>query len=314
MASKDYYKILGVSRSASTDEIRKAYRKLAMQYHPDKNKGDKNAEARFKDISEAYAVLSNPEKRKQYDTFGAESFHSRFTQEDIFRDFDFSSIFKEFGFGSSGSGHNIFSQIFGAGGHGHFRGRGSPFGSTFRGFNGDSQALKGRDLAYELPITLEEAARTTDKIISYRVGGRQQDLSVKIPAGIDSGKKLRLRGKGEPSAYGGPNGDLYIHIKVLDHPLFKREGDDLLYRREIKYSEAVFGTQIEVPTIENKTLSLTINPGTKDNSKFRLKGYGMPRMNGSGRGDVYVQVNIDIPKKLSNKQRALVKELADAGL
>jgi len=314
MAGKDYYKILGVSRSASADEIKKAYRKLAMKYHPDKNKGNKEAEARFKEISEAYAVLSDPEKRKQYDTFGAEGFNRRFTQEDIFRDFDFSSIFKEFGFGTSGGVHNLFSQIFGGIRHDPFRERRSPFASSFGGFEGHGQPPKGRDLVYELPITLEEAATTTDKVISHRVGGLQQDLSVKIPAGIDTGKKLRLRGKGEPSAYGGPNGDLYIQIKVLDHPLFKREGDDLVYRKEIKYSEAVLGTEIEVPTIDNKTLKLKINPGTRDNAKFRLKGYGMPRMNGNGRGDAYVQVNIDVPKKLSKKQLALVKELADAGL
>ncbi|MBW2031412.1 MAG: DnaJ domain-containing protein [Deltaproteobacteria bacterium] len=314
MAGKDYYKILGISRSASPDEIKKAYRKLAMKYHPDRNKGDKGAEAKFKDISEAYAVLSDPQKKKQYDTFGAEGFHTRFTQEDIFRDFDFSSIFREFGFGSSGRGRNIFSQIFGGLGQDSFGGRGSSFGSGFRGFDGNSQAAKGRDLVYELPVTLEEAAKTTDKIISYRVGGRQQDLSVKIPAGIDSGKKLRLRGKGEPGAYGGPNGDLYIQVKVLDHPLFEREGDDLLFKKEIKYSEAVLGTEIEVPTIDNKTLKLRINPGTRDNAKLRLKGYGMPRMNGNGRGDAYVQINIDIPKRLNKKQRALLKELADAGL
>ena len=304
MSGKDYYKSLGVSKSASKDEIKKAYRKLALKYHPDKNKGDKGAEARFKEISEAYAVLSDAEKRKQYDMFGADGFNRRFTQEDIFRDADFGSIFKEFGFGGTGRGQNIFSHIFGgAGGRTQFRGAGAR-----------TQSLKGQDLVYELTLTLEDAAKTTDKVISFSEGGSRKEISVKVPAGISSGKKLRLPGKGQAGPYGGPNGDLYIQIKVLEHSLYKREGDNLVLDQEIKFTDAILGTEIDVPTIDGKTLRLKIPPGTQSNAKFRLKGYGMPHMNGSGRGDEYVQVTINVPKKLNKKQQALVKELADQGL
>jgi curved DNA-binding protein len=315
MSGKDYYQILCTSKSASADEIKKAYRKLAMKYHPDRNKGDKGAEEKFKDISEAYAVLSDSEKRKQYDMFGAEGFQSRFTQEDIFRDVDFGSIFKEFGFGGGGRGSNFFSQIFGGTGQTHFRGGGSPFDSPFGAHGTHSRGMKGQNLVYELSITLEEATKTTEKVISYQVGGDQKnEVSVKIPAGISTGKKLRLQGKGQPGMHGGPPGDLYIQIKVLNHSLFKREGDDLYVTRDIKFSEASLGTEIEVPTIDEKTLRLKIPPGTQGNAKFRLKGYGMPHMNGNGRGDAYVQVNIAIPEKLNKKQKAMIEEIADLGL
>lgn len=313
MAGKDYYKLLGVSRSASAEEIKKAYRKLALKYHPDRNKGDKGAEAKFKEISEAYAVLSNAEKRKQYDTFGADGFQRRYTQDDIFRDFDFGSIFREFGFGTGGRGPNIFSQIFGGAGQTHFRG-GGPFDSSFGGYGGQPQGMRGQDLVYELSLTLEEAATTTSKTISYQVGGRHEKVCVKVPAGITTGKKLRLAGKGQPGSYGGPNGDLYIQIRVTDHPLFKREGDDLILTREIKFSEALLGTEIEVPTIDNKTLRLKIPPGTQTNAKFRLKGHGMPRLKSGGRGDAFVQVAIAVPKKPNKKQKALAEELVEVGL
>ncbi len=313
MSGRDYYQILGVSKSASPEEIKKAYRKLAFKYHPDRNQGDKGAEAKFKDISEAYAVLSDAEKKKQYDMFGADGFHKRFTQEDIFRDFDFGSIFKEFGFRTGGRGPNIFSQIFGGPGQAHYRG-GGPFDSTYGAFGGQPQGMRGQNLVYELSVTLEEVATTTDKVISYQVGGRHEKVSVKVPAGISTGKKLRLLGKGQPGSYGGPNGDLYIQIRVIDHPLFKREGDDLILMKEIKFSEALLGTEIEVPTIDKKTLRLKIPPGTQNNAKFRLKGHGMPHMNRGGRGDAFVQVTISIPKRPNKKQKALAEELAEAGL
>jgi curved DNA-binding protein len=306
VAGKDYYKILGVSKSASADELKKAYRKLAMKYHPDRNKDDKNAEARFKDISEAYAVLSDKEKRKQYDMFGSEGFQNRFSQEDIFRDFDFGSIFREFGFEGGGRGRNIFSQIFEGMGQNNFRNGSSYFNSPFGAHGGMSKPLKGKDIVYELSLTLEEAFKNSEKVISYQTGGnKQESVSVKIPAGISTGKKLRLQGKGNPGLNRGPNGDLYIQIKVLD---------DLFFNMEIKYSEAVFGSEIEVPTIDNKTLRLKIPPGTQDNAKFRLKGYGMPSMNDKGRGDAYVIINISVPKKLSKKQEELIRKISETGL
>ena len=311
MTGKDYYKILEIPRTASQEEIKKAYRKSAMKHHPDRNKGDKTAEAKFKEISEAYAVLSNAEKRKQYDQFGSEGFQKKFTQEDIFRDFDFSGIFKEFGFG--GGAQSVFSQMFGGTGRGFSGARGSSYDSPFGGFEARGRAPKGQDLTYELPLTLEEAFAATNKIISYQNGGRQETVSVKIPAGISAGKKLRLPGKGQPAPYGGPNGDLYVQIRILDHPLFKREGDDLVITREIRFTEALDGAEIEIPTIEKKTLRLKIPPGTQPNARFRIKGYGMPRMDGGGRGDSYVQVMIEVPQKLTKKQKALIKEMAEAG-
>jgi curved DNA-binding protein len=314
MAGKDYYKILEISKSASPGEIKKAYRKLALKYHPDTNKGDKASEERFKEISEAYAVLSDPEKRKQYDAFGAEGFQKRYTQEDIFHDFDFGNIFREFGFGGGGRGSNIFGHMFGGTGQTHSRGGGAPFGSPFGGFDNRSQPVKGQDLLYELSLTLEEAAVTTHKTIAYKPGAPQERLSVKVPAGISTGKKLRLKGKGEPGFCGGPRGDVYIHIRILDHPLFRREGDDLYLTREIRFSEALSGIEIEVPTIDDKTLKLKIPAGTQSKAKFRLKGYGMPGMNGTLRGDAYVEVTVAVPKNPTKKQKALIKDLAEAGL
>ncbi|RPI74728.1 MAG: J domain-containing protein [Desulfobacteraceae bacterium] len=319
MPSKDYYQILGLSRNASAEEIKKSYRKLAMQYHPDRNK-DKKAEGQFKEISEAYAVLSDTEKRKQYDMFGAEGFQQRYTQDDIFRNFDFGSIFSEFGFGGArGNGPNVFTHIFGNMGNGagqtQFRGRrGRNYGSPSADYENPRQAPKGDDLIYELAITLEEAAVTTNKVISYPLEGRSEKISVKVPAGIATGKKLRLAEKGKKSPYGGPTGDLFIQIKILDHPVFRRQEDDLYLTRQIKFTEALNGTEIDVPTIDNKTLRLKIPAGTQCNAKFRLKGFGMPRMNDAERGDAYVEILIMVPEKLNKKQKALLDQMTEAGL
>jgi len=316
MAGKDYYKILGVSKDASPEEIKRAYRKLALKYHPDRNKGNKAAEAKFKEINEAYAVLSDPEKRRQYDTFGAEGFHSRFSQEDIFRGFDFNSIFREFGFGG-GRANSIFSEIFGSGmggGKHNFFSEEMPFGDVFGGFHKKSQGIRGQDLVYELTMTLDEVAKTTTKVITYTVDGRTETVSVKVPAGIANGQKLRLPGKGQPGINGGEPGDLYVQIRILEHPIFRREGDDLYLKRTIRYSEAVLGTEIEVPTIDGKTLKLKIPPGTQANAKFRLPGYGLPHMKGGGRGDAYVEVKIEVPKRLTKRQQELIRQLSQEGL
>ncbi len=314
MAEKDYYKILGLSKSASDEEIKKAYRKLAMKYHPDRNKDDKTAEGKFKDVSEAYAVLSNKEKRQQYDMFGSEGFHRKFSQEDIFRDFDFGNIFSEFGFGGKGRGRGGFGNIFGGTG-GSFRGGGSPFGDPFGAYSGRPQPVKGNDIIYELSLTLEDLMENSEKVIAYhRDGSKQERISVKIPAGIPDGKKLRLAGKGNTGRNGGPNGDLYIKIRIMDHPVFKREEDNTVMTRNIKFSEAALGSEIEVETIDKKTLRLKIPPGTQNNAKFRLKGYGMPHMNKKGRGDAYIYVNIEVPQKLTGKQEKIIKELSDMGI
>jgi len=304
MAEIDYYKILGVNKTASENEIKKAYRKLAMKYHPDHSKGDKNAEETFKNISEAYAVLSDKEKRKQYDTFGSAGFQQRYSQEDIFRGSDFESILSEL-FGGSGR--------FGGGGRGmrfSFDG-GSPFGSYQR----KQQAHpKGSDLEYELSLTLDEVAAGTQKIVSFQHKGRSEKITVKIPKGMISGKKLRISGKGEPSPYGGPAGDLYIKAKVLDHPVYDVQAQDLYINRDIKLSEAILGTNISVPTLSGKELILKIPAGTKHKTKMRLSGHGLPHMHGKSQGDLYVHIHVNMPKRLTKKQKGLIEQLAETGL
>ena len=167
---------------------------------------------------------------------------------------------------------------------------------------------------YELPVSLRDAAHGTHKQISLQHQGRTENISVKIPKGMLSGKKLRLAGKGEPGSYGGPAGDLYIKVKVLEDPVFKCEQQDLIVYREIKLSEALLGTQISVPTLEGGELSLKIPPGTRHKTKMRLTGHGLPHMRGAGKGDLYVVVLVDLPKKLTEEQKKLVGKLADVGL
>jgi curved DNA-binding protein len=305
MAAKNYYTILGVNKNASGEEIKRAYRKLAMKYHPDRNPNKKEAEERFKEINEAYAVLSDKEKRKQYDTFGAEGFQQRFTQEDIFRGFDFDEIL---------------SGLFGGRGRREFRfgGRsGSDFGDLFgrqAGYQDMSRmSQKGEDATYEITISLEEAAWGGEKRINYRKNGRVEEVSVKIPRGIPSGKKLRLAGKGMEGRNGGPPGDLYLQVSVKEHPVFSREGDDLIVEKEINFSEAVLGTTIEVPTLEG-IKKVKIPPGTQSHTKMRLKGLGIPHFQGEGKGDEYVKVIVNVPKKMTEKSKGLIQELAKEGI
>ena len=305
MGVKDYYSILGVTKGASDDEIKRAYRKLAMKYHPDRNPNKKEAEERFKEINEAYAVLSDKEKRKQYDTFGAEGFHQRFTQEDIFRGFDFDEIL---------------SGLFGSRGRREFRygGRGGfDFGDLFgkQGSYQDAGRMpqRGEDIVYEMSISLEEAASGGEKRISYRKNGKIEEVSVKIPRGIPSGKKLRLAGKGMGGRNGGPPGDLYLQVSIREHPIFSREGDDLTVEKEINFSDAVLGTTVEVPTLEGMK-KVKIPPGTQSHTKMRLKGLGISHFKGEGNGDEYVKVIVRIPKKVSEKNRGLIQELAKEGI
>ena len=310
MAENDYYQILGLSREATADEIKKAYRKLAMKHHPDKAKGDKKqAEEKFKQISEAYAVLSNPEKRKEYDEFGSQAFRAKFSQEDIFRGFDFSDIF------DTGISENIFSRLFGGLGGGRPRGRTRVFryGGP-EGYHGQVQAPKGQDFQVEMPITLHEMAFGTEKLVSYSHNGQVEKISVKIPPGTLPGKKLRLTGKGAPSPMGGPPGDLYVKLKEVEHPVFKREGNDLSVDRRIKFTEATLGTKVTVPTLDGKTMSLKVPPGTQSHTRMRLKNYGLPTANGKSRGDQLVRIIVETPANLTKKQKALLEELAKEGL
>jgi len=304
MATKDYYNILGVNKNASDDEIKRAFRKLAMKYHPDRNPNKKEAEERFKEINEAYAVLSDKEKRKQYDTFGAEGFHQRFTQEDIFRGFDFDDILSNL-FGGRGK------REFRSGGKGGFD-FGDLFGQTAYQ-NMGRRPQKGEDVLYELTISLEESVSGGEKKISYRKNGKIEEVSVKIPRGIPSGKKLRLAGKGMEGRNGGPPGDLYLQISIKEHPLFTREGDNLIVDKEINFSDAVMGTTAEVPTLDGKKI-VKIPPGTQSHTKMRLKGLGVPHFQGEGRGDQYVKVIVKVPKRLTEKSRKLIEELAKEGI
>jgi curved DNA-binding protein len=313
MAEMDYYQILGVSRDATPEEIKKAYRKLAHKYHPDKAKGDKKqAEEKFKQISEAYAVLSDPQKRQEYDQVGSQVFRQKFSQEDIFRGFDFSDVF------DSGVSDSIFGRLFGGLGGGRAAGRG---GRTriFRyggpeGFGGQVQPPPGADLQVEMPITLHEMAFGTEKLVSFNHNGQVEKISVKIPAGSLPGKRLRLSGKGQPSPMGGPSGDLYVKLKEVEHPVFKREGTDLYVDRKIKFTEATLGTKVTVPTLDGKTMSLKVPAGTQSHTKMRLKNYGLPLPNGKTRGDQFVRIIVDTPAGLTKKQKTLLEELAKEGL
>lgn len=304
MAEKDYYKILGVDRKASDTEIKKAYRKLAMKYHPDHTKGDKSAEDRFKEISEAYAVLSDKEKRKQYDTFGSTDFQQRYSQEDIFRGFDFSNIFEDLGFGG-------FSFRGGRGGTRFSFGGGSPFGDFQQA---PRQQSRGTDLVYELPLTLREVATGTSKTVNFEHKGRSESLTVKIPKGMVDGKKLRISGKGESSDYGGPAGDLFIKSKLMPDPVFSVEGHNLECVREIKLTDALMGVSVRVPTVTGGELNLKIPPGTRHKTKMRLPNHGLPLMKENGTGDLFVTVHVQMPASLSPEQKRLVEELAKTGI
>jgi curved DNA-binding protein len=302
--AEDYYKILGVNRTADATEIKKAYRKLAMKFHPDHAKGDKTAEEKFKKISEAYAVLSDKEKRQEYDTFGSEGFRQRFSQEDIFRGFDINDILREFGFGG---------DTFGGAGRGTRFSYGS--GPTFGGRGRQqAQSVKGSDLIYELPLTLREAAFGATKAVTIQNQGAPERVTVKIPKGMTAGKKLRLAGKGSPGPFGGPRGDLYIQATLMEDPVFSVDGQDLVTHRDIKISEALLGATISVPTLDEKQYNLKIPAGTKSGTKLRLPGHGLPAMQGSKNGDLYVRLHIQVPKDLTREQRELIEKLAETGI
>jgi curved DNA-binding protein len=296
MAQQDYYQVLGLTKGASPEEIKRAFRKLAVKYHPDKNPGSKEAEEKFKEINEAYAVLSDPEKKAQYDRFGSAGFHQRYSQEDIFRGFDVGDLFKDMGFGTE----DIFSRIFGGG----FRPRGG-FGYGGR--------RRGEDFTMELQISFREAFAGGEKRIAFLRNGKREELVVKIPAGIDSGARLRIQGKGGEGAGGGPAGDLYLNIQVASDPEFIREGDDIVLERRVRFSEATLGTTLEVATLDGPK-RIKVPAGIQPGTKIRLKGFGFPHIGKSGRGDFYVRIGVKVPDQLTSQQRKLLEELAEKGL
>lgn len=307
----DYYGALGVEKGASQDVIKKAYRQLAVKYHPDKNAGDKTAEEKFKKISEAYAVLSNKEKRQQYDTFGDTGFRQRYSQEDIFRGFDINDILRQFGFGG-GAAAGSSSRSSGMGG----------FESFFQNVGGRScrqgesrpQPTKGEDVTYVLTVSFEDVLHGSKKTVNLRRNGHDNNISVTIPKGIESGKRLRLSGKGNPSTNGGPVGDLYLKINVEPHPVFIREGKNLLMEKKIPFSQVCLGMDIEVETLDGKVFKVKVPAGTQQESKLRINGHGLPTGPRGGRGDILIKIAVQIPKKLSSEQDKAVKFLSDIGL
>lgn len=302
MSKKDYYSILGVARNASDEELKKSYRKLAMKYHPDKNPGDKKAEDSFKELTEAYDVLSDAKKRQMYDQFG-------------------------FAGGGAGAGPGGFGGGPGGFGGGNYGGYsqdsegfqdifGDLFGDVFGGGRGPfnrSRSRKGADLRYTLNVTFEEAASGTEKVISFvRQRSNKEDpakLSVKVPAGVKQGQRLRLPNEGDSLPQGGSPGDLYVIINVLEHMIFKREDDDVILDLPVSYTDAILGTTAEVPTLTGK-VSLKVPAGTHSGQVLRVKGKGFPKSGGYGAGDMLVRILIDTPSNLSSKQKDLLEELA----
>ena len=364
MAEKrDYYEVLGVDRTADEKEIKKAYRKLARKYHPDVAEEDEKEEAteKFKEISEAYAVLSDEEKRQRYDQFGHAGMDG-FSNEDIFRNVNFEDIFQGFG-GGGGGFEDIFDILFGGGGRS-------------RQYNNGPR--RGGDIYTETTITLEEAASGVEKDIKIRhdvvcpecngsraepgsdvetcpicggTGQRKQvrqslfgqaitvvqcgecggtgkiikepchnckgkgtvkedkTISVKIPAGVESGNRLRVSGEGHASDNGGSNGDLYLEIRIKKHDKFERDGGNLYYEKQISFVQASLGDTIDIPTIDGE-VELKIPPGTQSGTVFRLKEKGMPQMRRSTKGNLYVTITVVVPQKLNKEQQKLLRKFA----
>lgn len=303
MAQTDYYKALGIEKGASADDIKKAFRKLAVKYHPDRNPNDKSAEDKFKEINEAYAVLSDPKKKEQYDTFGSSGFHQQYSQEDIFRGFDFGNAYKDMG-GSFGGGgaEDIFSRLFG-GAFGRGGGRG--------GFQAGPQ--RGGDHEMEITVSFRDAALGAEKQIAFRRNGQREELKIKIPAGVDNGSKIRIAGKGAQGEGGGPTGDLFLILRVLPDPAFTRDGGDLLVERSITFSAACLGTSLDVPTLDGDK-RIKVPAGIQPGTKIRLKGCGIKPLGSNSKGDLYVKIGVHVPEALNAGQKKLVEELAAKGL
>ncbi len=287
---KDYYETLGVSKGASTKEIKAAYRKLAQQYHPDNNPGDTGAETRFKEIGEAYRVLSDADERKQYDE--AREAFSRGT----------------FVGGPGGGAQYVriddlgdLGEVFGGG---MFGGLGDLFGFSGRG--GRSRARKGADLEADLTLTFHEAVQGVTKTLTVRGPEGTRTVSAKIPAGVNDGARIRLRGKGVPGIDGGQPGDLLVRIHAGSHPVFDRSGKDLKVRLPISFAEAALGATVAAPTLEGK-VSLKIPPGTPSGKTFRVRGHGVKAPDGDG--DLLVTVEIEVPEQMTSETREVIEQL-----
>jgi len=348
MAKRDYYEILGVNKSASPETIKQSYRKLAVKYHPDKNKGEKAAEEKFKEASEAYHVLSNKERKQNYDNFGHAAFDGMGGGRGGFENFDFSSSFSD-----------IFEDFF------------SDFGGRSR--RRRSSDFRGSDLRYDINISLEEAYSGKKQDIRFSTSekcgtckgqgsapgsspqscsvcggngrvrsnqgfftvqqtcpqcvgtgeeisnpckncsgtGKKQtykNLTVTIPRGVDDGTRIRLSGKGEAGTKGSANGDLYLFVNINSHKIFKRSEENLYYEFPISIADAALGTTLEVPIVDGGKAKIKIPPWTQTGKQFRLKGKGMPIMRGSGNGDLYIQIVTEVPVSLSSEQKDLLEK------
>lgn len=294
--SDELYTILGVKKNASASEIKQAYRKLARKHHPDLNPGDKASEKLFKKISAAYAVLSDPEKRKKYDTLGPRFAEGGFSpgggfNGTIFDNFDFSGIGREGGFG------DIFEELFG--GRSNYSQGGRPRGSLRR----------GSDLQYTMNITFEDSIKGLTTRVSLSRNAATDSIKVRIPAGVSDGSKIRLAGKGEPGPNNGPPGDLFIITRVAHHRFFERRGDNIYCILPITIEEALLGSRVEVPTVDGNT-SFKVPPGTQSGQKFKLADKGAPSLRGSVRGHQYVEVRIVLPKIGDERSKEIIREFA----
>ena len=327
MAGKNYYDILGIPKNASDKDVKQAYRKLARKYHPDVNPGDKDAEARFKEINAAYEVLSDKDKRQKYDKYGdkwqyADQFEQAQQQQAQYRQYS-TGDGQSFHFGGDiGGMDSIFDELFG--------------GMRGRGFSRRVQQRQGEDLESSVEVTLEEAFNGTSRNINLqgeepcaacKGSGRIQNLpcsvcrgagivpkinrlEVKIPAGVDTGSRVRIAGKGQQGYNGGPPGDLFLNITVRPHPVFERQGNDLLTNIPVPLTTAVLGGEVQVPTLKGK-LALKIPPETQNGRVFRLTGQGMPSLKKGSNGDILVKVNVILPTKLTEKEKELFRQLGE---
>jgi len=300
---RDYYEILGVRKGATPEELKKAYRELALSSHPDRVPAEKKKEAenRFKEISEAYAVLTDPQKRALYDQYGHSGVDQKFRQEDIFRGTDFRSVFE--GMQGNGFGGGFFENLFGDLGFEIFSPRGR---KKKRGAGADADAT-ARDLEAPLAVTLDEAYRGVEKTVTIPRDGESRTLSVTVPAGVKTGSRLRMKGEGEST--GTARGDLYLVVEVLPHATFQREGSDLVTEVSATLPQALLGAELSVPTMEGSVM-MRIPAGTQGGTTFRLRGKGMPDLRGKDTGDELVKVNVEIPRNLSPRQKELAEELA----
>jgi curved DNA-binding protein len=308
MEYKDYYKVLGVDKKASQEEIKKAYRKLAMQYHPDKNAGNKTAEEKFKQITEANGVIGDPDKRKKYDELGEnwqQYEQGNYQPGGNFggagrgrQQYSYEDMGDIFGEGGGGSGFSdFFEQFFGGG------------GSSKAGQKGKQRAYKGNDLETEMDITLEEANEGTSRIINLET----EKLRISTKPGAYDGQLLRIKGKGGKGSSAAHHGDLFVRVKVLPHRQFTRKGDDLHTVQNIDLYTAVLGGDAIVTTLTGK-IKIKVEAGTQQGKTIRIKGKGMPVLDSktNAHGDLYVQLQVEIPTKLSDKQKELFAQLRDS--